>query len=42
MAGVILVFMTSHMAHAEKIKKLAEQVQNPVSDLVIKNLTLFP
>jgi len=34
MAGVILVFMASHMAHAEESKQLAEQVQNPVSDLV--------
>ena len=34
MVGVILGFMTSHMIHAEEIKKLAEQVQNPVSDLV--------
>jgi len=34
MVGVILGFMTSHMAHAQEIKKLAEEVQNPVSDLV--------
>ena len=32
--GVILGFIGSHMAHAEEIKKLAEAVQNPVSDLV--------
>jgi len=34
MVGVILGFMASHMGHAEEIKKLAEAVQNPVSDLV--------
>lgn len=34
MVGVILSFMASHQVHAEDIKKLAEQVQNPVSDLV--------
>jgi hypothetical protein len=34
MAGVALVFMASHMARAEEIKQLAEEVQNPVSDLV--------
>lgn len=34
MVGVILGFMTSHMALAQEIKKLAEEVQNPVSDLV--------
>ena len=34
MVGVFLGFMTSHMVHAEDIKKLAEEVQNPVSDLV--------
>jgi hypothetical protein len=41
---VILGFMASQMAHAEEIKKLAEQVQNPVSDLVrlgFTNGTLF-
>jgi len=32
--GVILGFIGSQMAHAEEIKKLAEAVQNPVSDLV--------
>ena len=34
MVGVILGFIGSPMAHAEEIKKLAEEVQNPVSDLV--------
>ena len=34
MAGVALFFMASHMAHAGEIKQLAEEVQNPVSDLV--------
>jgi len=37
MVGVILVCMASHMVHAEEakeIKELAEEVQNPVSDLV--------
>jgi hypothetical protein len=34
MVGMFLGFMTSHMIHAEEIKKLAEEVQNPVSDLV--------
>ena len=34
MVGVLLGFMACHMAHAEEIKKLAEEVQNPVSDLV--------
>ena len=44
MVGAILAFMVSHMAHAEEIKKLAEEVQNPVSDLVrvgFVNNTLF-
>jgi hypothetical protein len=44
MVGVILGFMTSQLAQAEDIKKLAEQVQNPVSDLVrvgFTNGTLF-
>ncbi len=42
--GVILGFIGSQMAHAEEIKKLAEAVQNPVSDLVrvgFTNGTLF-
>ena len=42
--GAILAFMASHMAHAQEIKKLAEEVQNPVSDLVrfgFVNNTLF-
>jgi len=34
MAGMILAFLSSPMAHAEEIKKLAKEVQNPVSDLV--------
>jgi hypothetical protein len=34
MVGVFLGFTASHMVHAEEIKKLAVQVQNPVSDLV--------
>lgn len=33
-AGVILGFLGSQPAQAEDIKKLAEEVQNPVSDLV--------
>jgi hypothetical protein len=32
--GGLLAFMASHMVHAQEIKKLAEEVQNPVSDLV--------
>ncbi len=32
--GVSLACIANPMAHAEEIKKLAEQVQNPVSDLV--------
>jgi hypothetical protein len=39
MVGVILAFMASHMAHAEDIKKLAEEVQNPVSDLIRMGFT---
>jgi len=34
MVGVILGFIGSPMAHAEDIKELAVEVQNPVSDLV--------
>jgi len=34
MVGVILGFMANQVAQAEEIKKLAEEVQNPVSDLV--------
>ena len=44
MAGMILAFLSSPMAHAEEIKKLAKEVQNPVSDLVrggVTNGTLF-
>ncbi|HSF07908.1 MAG TPA: hypothetical protein VLA60_00750 [Nitrospirales bacterium] len=43
-AGILLGFMGSQTAHAEDIKKLAEEVQNPVSDLVrvgFTNSTLF-
>jgi hypothetical protein len=39
MVGMILGFIGSHMAHAQEIKKLAEQVQNPVSDLVRAGFT---
>lgn len=42
--GILLSFMGSQPAHAEDIKKLAEEVQNPVSDLVrvgFANGTLF-
>jgi hypothetical protein len=34
MVGMFLGFMTSHMVDAQEIKELAEEVQNPVSDLV--------
>jgi len=39
MVGMIFGILASHMAHAEDIKKLAEQVQNPVSDLVRMGFT---
>jgi hypothetical protein len=42
--GLILCVLGSQLAHAEAIKKLAEEVQNPVSDLVrvgFINSTLF-
>jgi hypothetical protein len=44
MVGMFLGVMTSHMVHAEEIKKLAEKVQNPVSDLWsvgVTNATFF-
>ena len=43
-AGMFLACLTNPIAHAEEIKQLAEQVQNPVSDLVragFTNGTLF-
>lgn len=42
--GVILGFLGSQIAHSEEIKQLAEEVQNPVSDLVrvgFTNATFF-
>ena len=39
MVGAILGFMASPMARAEDIKKLAEEAQNPVSDLVRAGFT---
>jgi hypothetical protein len=39
LVGVILAFMAIHLAHAQEIKKLAEEVQNPVSDLVRAGFT---
>lgn len=44
MVGVILGFLGSQPAHAEDIKQLAEEAQNPVSDLVrvgFTNATFF-
>ncbi|WP_342348827.1 hypothetical protein [uncultured Nitrospira sp.] len=44
MVGVILGFLWSQPTHAEDIKKLAEEAQNPVSDLVrvgFTNATFF-
>lgn len=44
MVGVILGFLGSQPAHAEDIKQLAEETQNPVSDLVrvgFTNATFF-
>lgn len=38
-AGVILGFLGSQPAHSEDIKKLAEEVENPVSDLVRAGFT---
>lgn len=43
-AGILLGFIGSQTAHAEDIKKLAEEVENPVSDLVragFTNATFF-
>jgi len=39
MAGMFLAFMSGPMAHAEKIKQLAKDVENPVSDLVRAGFT---
>jgi len=39
MAGLILGFMANPGAYAEEIKKLAQEVQNPVSDLVRAGFT---
>jgi hypothetical protein len=39
LTGVILVLLGNCLSHAEEIKQLAEEVQNPVSDLVRVDFT---
>ena len=39
LVGMFLAFLQTHVVQAQDIKKLAEQVQNPVSDLIRVGLT---